>query len=89
MEHVDGEFSKMKGILGTHWGRNSKSKRRHKIGRGTKEGIFDEASIECYDCHKIGHFQWECPNKRVEKKNFDDNDDDEGIVDGLHREQAS
>ena len=22
--------------------------------------------MECYYCHKLGHFQWECPNKEKE-----------------------
>ncbi|GMI84331.1 hypothetical protein HRI_002102400 [Hibiscus trionum] len=31
-------------------------------GRGISKGRqgFDKATIECYRCHKLGHFQWEC-----------------------------
>nr|GEZ92495.1 hypothetical protein [Tanacetum cinerariifolium] len=34
-------------------------------GRGRNGGrrIFDKSTIECYRCNKLGHFQYECPNK--------------------------
>ncbi|XP_020421230.1 uncharacterized protein LOC18775571 [Prunus persica] len=30
---------------------------------------FDKASVECYYCHKLGHYQYECPDKET-KVNF-------------------
>ncbi|XP_070028956.1 uncharacterized protein [Nicotiana sylvestris] len=36
------------------------------FGRGGREkgrGRFDKATVECYNYHKLGHFQWECPQK--------------------------
>ncbi|PSS16340.1 Endonuclease, partial [Actinidia chinensis var. chinensis] len=38
-------------------------------GRGTGRGRFefDKSTIECYNCHEFGHFQWECP-KRANKQ---------------------
>lgn len=35
----------------------------HGRGRG-RHGSFDKSAIECYNCHELGHFQYECPNKR-------------------------
>lgn len=31
-------------------------------GRG-RSGGFDKSIIECYNCHELGHFQWECSKK--------------------------
>ncbi|KAA3453455.1 Retrovirus-related Pol polyprotein from transposon TNT 1-94 [Gossypium australe] len=24
---------------------------------------FDKSTVECFDCHKLGHYQWECQSK--------------------------
>nr|GFC61892.1 retrovirus-related Pol polyprotein from transposon TNT 1-94 [Tanacetum cinerariifolium] len=31
-------------------------------GRDTGRPSFDKSTIECYRCHKLGHFQSECPD---------------------------
>nr|GEW66023.1 putative RNA-directed DNA polymerase [Tanacetum cinerariifolium] len=31
-------------------------------GRGGKFG-YDKSTLECYNCYKLGHFQWECPKE--------------------------
>ncbi|CAL2226146.1 unnamed protein product [Prunus armeniaca] len=38
-------------------------------GRGRGRGRFgyDKSTIECYNCHELGHFQWECPKKEKDK----------------------
>ncbi|KAK4440576.1 hypothetical protein Salat_0392500 [Sesamum alatum] len=34
-------------------------------GRGRGRQNFDKSTVECFNCHKLGHFQWECPTKEV------------------------
>lgn len=31
-------------------------------GRGRGRQSFNKATIECYKCHQLGHYQYECPN---------------------------
>lgn len=38
-------------------------------GRGRGRGaFFDKASVECCHCHKLGHLQYQCPDKEKETK---------------------
>ncbi|CAL9016699.1 unnamed protein product [Prunus brigantina] len=37
-------------------------------GRGGGRRNFDKSTIECYNCHQLGHFQYECPKKETEAK---------------------
>lgn len=30
-------------------------------GRGRGRQQFNKATVECFRCHKLGHFQYECP----------------------------
>ncbi|KAI5336042.1 hypothetical protein L3X38_026176 [Prunus dulcis] len=29
---------------------------------------YDKSTIECYNCHELGHFQWECPKKEKDSR---------------------
>lgn len=49
--------------LGASRGRGRGSRGR---GRGRGRQPFDKALVECFQCHKLGHFQYECPG--VEKQ---------------------
>ena len=31
-------------------------------GRGRRRQSFNKAAIECFKCHKLGHYQYECPD---------------------------
>jgi len=47
------------------------------------QGFFDKSNIECYRCHKFGHFQYECQTDfsklHGEESNFVEQDDEEKI----------
>lgn len=45
-------------------------------GRGRGRGNFNKETVECYKCHKLGHFQYECP-KWEESANYAEMEDDE------------
>lgn len=48
-------------------------------GRGRGRQSFNKATIECFKCHKLGNFPYECP--ALEKKaNYDELDEEEEIL---------
>ncbi|KAA8515413.1 hypothetical protein F0562_018976 [Nyssa sinensis] len=51
---------------GGRGGRNSFRGR----GRGRGRNRPDTSTFECYNCHELGHFQWECPKKGKDSKGF-------------------
>ncbi|GAA0154574.1 hypothetical protein LIER_12516 [Lithospermum erythrorhizon] len=55
-------------------GRGRESFRR---SRGGGRQTFNKATIECYKCHKLGHFQYECPTwkREVHYAAVDEEDD--------------
>lgn len=34
-------------------------------GRGRGRPNYDKSTVECFNCHELGHFQYECPNKKI------------------------
>jgi hypothetical protein len=51
---------------GSKFGRNSNTFRGRGRGRG-RQG-FDKSLVECFYCHDLGHFQYECPKKSKERE---------------------
>ena len=37
-------------------------------GRGRGRQSFHKSTIECYHCHELGHFQYECPKKEKQTR---------------------
>ncbi|KAJ8775178.1 hypothetical protein K2173_020182 [Erythroxylum novogranatense] len=46
--------------------------------RGRGRGRFNKATVECFRCHKLGHFQYECPMEG--KANYAEIDEEEGDI---------
>lgn len=46
-------------------------------GRGRGRQAFTKATVECYNCHQLGHFKYECPswNKEANYAEFDEEDE--------------
>ncbi|RDY03554.1 hypothetical protein CR513_12847, partial [Mucuna pruriens] len=61
-------------------------------GRGRSGGrcSFDKSTIECYHCHKTGHFRYECPSKGSDAKaNYVEGDDEMLLMAYLNDKEAS
>jgi len=67
----------------THDDRSSASRGRGKGSRGRGRGcgrqFFNKALVECFQCHKLGHYQYECPGvqKQVHYATFGEAAEDE------------
>ncbi|KAJ0847396.1 putative RNA-directed DNA polymerase [Helianthus annuus] len=63
-------------IRGRGKGRGLPSRGRGR-GRGRTRNDFDKSGIECYRCHQMGHFAYECSNgeKAVNFAEFDEGED--------------
>lgn len=49
-------------------------------GRGRGRAGFNEATVECYRCHNLGHFQYECPYGNKEANYTELNEEDEMLL---------
>ncbi|CAL2259316.1 unnamed protein product [Prunus armeniaca] len=48
-------------------------------GRGRGRADFNKATVECYRCHQLGHFQYECPSGNKEA-NYAELDEEEEML---------
>ena len=56
---------------GFGWGRDK--------GRGRGRQFANKAIVECFKCHKLGHFQYECPRWK-ESANYTEIDEEEEML---------
>ncbi|KAF2295179.1 hypothetical protein GH714_031933 [Hevea brasiliensis] len=49
-------------------------------GRGRGRAVFNKATVECYKCHDLGHFQYECPNSSKEANYAELEEEDELLL---------
>ncbi|XP_034709679.1 uncharacterized protein LOC117932515 [Vitis riparia] len=53
--------------------------RRRGRRRGRSQADFNKAIVECYRCHQLGHFRYECPSGNKEA-NYAELDEEEGML---------
>ena len=49
-------------------------------GRGRRKLTFNKATIECYSCHDLGYFQYECPKMNKELNYVELEEDDKMLL---------
>lgn len=86
-EHKEGEQA----LKVTHGGRNGTRGRGRSGGRrarGRCRQTFNKELIKCFNCHKLGHFQNECPSLD-EKANYAEFDEEELLLMAITQEESS
>ncbi|XP_015167460.1 uncharacterized protein [Solanum tuberosum] len=58
-------------------GRGQRGGRGRGAYQGSNEMRYEKSKIDCYNCHKIGHYSWECRRNVEETVNLVDNNKDE------------
>ncbi|MCI08289.1 retrovirus-related Pol polyprotein from transposon TNT 1-94, partial [Trifolium medium] len=69
------------GGIGYGRGENSYGRGRGRgRGRGGRGAKFNRDLVECYKCHKLGHFQSDCPSWEEDNANYAQFDEEEEIL---------
>lgn len=68
-------------VLKVTYGRGTGTRGRGHFGRGRGRGRgrFNKSTVECFKCHKLGHFQSECP-QWDEEANYADPEENEEML---------
>lgn len=72
----------------TYGGRSEGRNRGRGCGRGKGRQSNNKEHMECYKCHKLGHFQYECPSWE-ENANFAEFDEEEMLLMAIGEETKS
>ncbi|XP_061996268.1 uncharacterized protein LOC133714197 [Rosa rugosa] len=65
----------------THEGGRGRGRGAYRVrGRGRGRAGFNKATVECYRCHKLGHYQYECPTWNKEVNYTELNEEDEMLL---------
>lgn len=60
-------------------GRGQRKSNYRERGRGRGQ-VFNRATVGCFKCHKLGHFQYECPSLNKEANYAELNEEDEKML---------
>ncbi|GKU93614.1 hypothetical protein SLEP1_g7191 [Rubroshorea leprosula] len=70
-------FNKGRGVGGNDQGKSNFGYQQNSRGHGRGRGRYDKSNVECYNCHKYGHYSSECRYKdNTQKAHFVQGDDD-------------
>jgi len=75
-------------LKATHEDTSSRITQDERPIRGRGRQPFNKSTIECFKCHKLKHFQYECPDWK-KKANYDEIDEEEEILLMAHKEQQT
>ncbi|TYK18362.1 Retrovirus-related Pol polyprotein from transposon TNT 1-94 [Cucumis melo var. makuwa] len=59
-------------------GRGRQHYSRSSWERSNNDRRYDKRQVECYNCHKFGHYSWECRNRVEENANYAEKDEESG-----------
>jgi len=62
------------------YGRGQGRRAFRRGGRRRERYTFDKTTMECYRCHKLGHFQYECPTMSKEANYAELNNEEEILL---------
>ncbi|KAG8364796.1 hypothetical protein BUALT_Bualt18G0036000 [Buddleja alternifolia] len=69
-ENYENWSIRMKAFLGAY---DARDEAEEEVGKQNTRK-YDQLSVECYNCHNLGHYAWECKSDVEEKNNTEEGD---------------